>query len=99
MAIQHLNKTTKKDHDTFRSSEWGPEAAEAMCNQVRDFAIPNGPPGSTLSTLIDQTPKPLISKVALEEKVFKAWYSGRSVVLGDGKRTHAHFSAVFMAQA
>ncbi|KAG0042623.1 hypothetical protein BGZ83_000243 [Gryganskiella cystojenkinii] len=77
--------TTLKDHDTFRSSEssWGPEAAATMCREVRDFTIPNGPPGSTLGTLIDLTPKELISKVALEEKVFKTWYSGRAVLIGD----------------
>lgn len=88
MVIQHLDKTTLKEHDTFRTSEWGPEAVGAMASQVRDFAVPHGLPGSgtTLGTLIDLTPKELISKVALEEKVFKTWYSGRAVLLGDGKR-------------
>lgn len=86
MAIHDLDETAKKDHDTFRVSEssWGPEAAAAMCEEVRDFPIPNGPPGSTLGDLIYMTPKELISKVALEEKVFETWYSGRIVLMGDG---------------
>ncbi|GJJ72577.1 salicylate hydroxylase [Entomortierella parvispora] len=83
MVTQHLDKTTMKDHDTFKTSEWGPEAAMAMCDEVRDFPIPNGPPGSTLGTLFDVTPKELISKVSLEEKVFQTWYSGRCVLIGD----------------
>ncbi|KAG0035783.1 hypothetical protein BGZ82_005121 [Podila clonocystis] len=29
-----LNNDTLKTHDSFRNSEWGPEAAEAMCNEV-----------------------------------------------------------------
>lgn len=57
----------------------------SMCDEVRDFAIPNGPPGTTLGTLLDLTHRELISKVALEEKVFTTWYSGRMVLIGDGK--------------
>jgi hypothetical protein len=94
MAIQHLDTVTKKDHDTSRTSEWGTEAAGAMCDEVRDFAVPNGPPGTTMGTLIDMTPKELITKVALEEKVFKTWYSGRSVLIGDGNVT-GNFLGVF----
>ncbi|KAG0042625.1 hypothetical protein BGZ83_000245 [Gryganskiella cystojenkinii] len=83
MVVQHLDKTTKKDHDTFKTSEWGEEAVESMCKEVRHLAVPNGPAGSTLGILIDLTAKQLISKVTLEEKVFKTWYSERSVLLGD----------------
>ncbi|KAG0204434.1 hypothetical protein BGX28_003616 [Mortierella sp. GBA30] len=83
MVVNHLTKYTSKDHDSFRNSEWGPEAADAMCNEVRHFPIPNGGKPTILGTLIDLTPKNLISKVTLEEKVFDTWYSGRSVLLGD----------------
>ncbi|KAF9306246.1 hypothetical protein BGZ74_007012, partial [Mortierella antarctica] len=27
-------------YNSFRNSDWGPEAAEAMCKQVRDFRVP-----------------------------------------------------------
>ncbi|KAG0338065.1 hypothetical protein BG000_004611 [Podila horticola] len=84
VLVHHLNQTTSKTSDTFKNSEWGPEAAEAMCNEVRDFAIPGGPNNDmVLGDLIDKTPKDLISKVMLEEKVFDTWYYGRIALLGD----------------
>lgn len=86
MVIQHLDAASIKEHDNFRSSDWGPEAAGAMARAVRDFPIPNsGKPGTTLGHLIDKTDKDLISKVVLEEKIYKTWYGGRTVLLGDGK--------------
>ncbi|KAG0261840.1 hypothetical protein BG011_000603 [Mortierella polycephala] len=83
MVVHHLNKTSYRDNDSFRNSEWGPEAAEAMCNEVRDFAIPGGNGSQTVGDLIDNTPKEHISKVMLEEKVFDTWHDGRVVLLGD----------------
>lgn len=59
-----------------------------MCKEVRDFPIPGGGQTGELRTmgvLIDKTPKHLISKVMLEEKVFGTWYHQRTVLLGDGK--------------
>ncbi|KAG0331369.1 hypothetical protein BG004_001696 [Podila humilis] len=83
-VVQYLNNDTLKDHDAFRNSEWGPEAAESMCKQVRHFKVPCGKDENmTLGELIDRTPKNLISKVMLEEKVFDTWYGGRTVLLGD----------------
>ncbi|KAG0350907.1 hypothetical protein BG005_009577, partial [Podila minutissima] len=80
-----LNKKSSKDNDSFRNSEWGPEAAEAMCKKVRDLKVPGGKEGHvlTIGDLIDNTPKERISKVMLEEKVFHTWHSGRTVLLGD----------------
>jgi len=37
--------------------------------------------------LIDNTPKEVISKVMLEDKMFETWHSDRVVLLGDGKCT------------
>ncbi|KAF9922480.1 hypothetical protein FBU30_007369 [Linnemannia zychae] len=83
-CILYLNETTSKEHDEFRNSEWGPEAAAAMCEQIKDFPIISGGDQKlTLEYLIERTPKDLISKVMLEEKVFKTWSSGRTVLLGD----------------
>lgn len=87
VVIQFLNKHTSKQNDSFRASELGPEAAQAMCKEVRHFNIPGGREGMglTLGMLIDRTPKELISKVMLEEKLFDTWYGGRTVLMGDGK--------------
>jgi hypothetical protein len=85
-VIQYLNEETSKDNDSFRNSEWGPEAALTMCKEVRDFPLPGGANNDiTMGDLIDQTPPHLISKVMLEEKVFETWYSGRTVLIGDCK--------------
>ncbi|KAG0021108.1 hypothetical protein BGZ81_009072 [Podila clonocystis] len=82
MVIEHLTSKSSKMNDSFRNTEWGPETAEQMCKEVRDFALPNGD-GCTLGEFIDQTPKEYISKVMLEEKLFETWFSGRTVLLGD----------------
>ncbi|KAF9300973.1 hypothetical protein BGZ74_007294 [Mortierella antarctica] len=41
MAVQHLDAETSKRVDPSSSSSWGPEAAEAMCNEVRHLQIPS----------------------------------------------------------
>ncbi|KAF9190695.1 hypothetical protein BGZ51_008337 [Haplosporangium sp. Z 767] len=65
-------------------SDWGPDAAQAMCNEVRDFVMPSATKTSkTMGDLIDLTPKELISKIVLEEKVFDTWHAGRTVLIGD----------------
>ncbi|KAG0010195.1 hypothetical protein BGZ82_003557 [Podila clonocystis] len=74
-----------KRNDSFRNSEWGPEAAEALASEVRVFKVPGGKDGKvlTLGEYVDRTPKHLMSKVMLEEIVFDTWYGGRTVLLGD----------------
>ncbi|GJJ67786.1 hypothetical protein EMPS_00132 [Entomortierella parvispora] len=84
MVVEHLNKSSSKEHDISKNSDWGLEAAEAMAQIARDFPIVNGgKSGTTLGHLIDKTDKNAISKVVLEEKVFKTWFGGRTVLLGD----------------
>ncbi|KAF9376060.1 hypothetical protein CPB97_011064, partial [Podila verticillata] len=85
LVIQYLNKDTSKMNDSFRCSEWGPEAAEALAREVRPFKVPGGKDGKTLTLgdYIDRTPKHLMSKVMLEEIVFKTWFGGRTVLMGD----------------
>ncbi|KAG0026440.1 hypothetical protein BGZ82_009467 [Podila clonocystis] len=84
-AYASLNKVSAKANDSFRASELGPEAAQAMCKEVRNFKIPGGRDSKdlTLGVLIDKTPKELISKVMLEEKLFDTWHAGRTVLMGD----------------
>ncbi|KAF9121358.1 hypothetical protein BGX30_002625, partial [Mortierella sp. GBA39] len=83
-AILFLDEETSKENDAFRNSEWGPEAAAAMCEQVKDFPIISGGDKIlTLQDLIDRSPKEFISKVMLEEKVFKTWFDCRTVLIGD----------------
>lgn len=83
-VLQYLTAETSKDNDAFKNSEWGTEAAQVMCEEVRDFPIVSGGEKQlTLGDLFEWTPKELISKVMLEEKVFKTWSHCRTVLLGD----------------
>ncbi|KAF9900478.1 hypothetical protein EC991_007308 [Linnemannia zychae] len=80
-----LDKKSSKENDSFRNSEWGSEAAEAMCRDVQNFPVASGRKETlTLGDLISLTPKDCVVKVMLEEKVFSTWYHGRTVLLGDG---------------
>ncbi|KAF9348199.1 hypothetical protein BGX26_000374, partial [Mortierella sp. AD094] len=72
-------KAEEKD-ETFRNSEWGPESVDSMIAQVADHKVPFG---CTLGDLIQDTPKELISKVYLEEKLFETWNHGRIALIGD----------------
>ncbi|KAF9282364.1 hypothetical protein BGZ74_002161 [Mortierella antarctica] len=82
-VIRFLAQETSTSEESL---EWGREAVEVMCNEVRGFKVPGGKDGKvlTLGDLIDRTPKSAIVKQPLEEKVFETWFSGRTVLLGDG---------------
>ncbi|KAG0207758.1 hypothetical protein BGX33_006652 [Mortierella sp. NVP41] len=83
-VFQFLSEEISKENDAFRNSEWGQGAAQAMCDEVRDYPINSGGDKLlTLGSLFDWTPQECISKVMLEEKVFETWYSCRTVLLGD----------------
>ncbi|KAF9193392.1 hypothetical protein BGZ51_003443 [Haplosporangium sp. Z 767] len=92
--LAHQYKTAAESKSQqFRNSEWGPEANEAMISEFRDLPCPYG---GTMGELIDDTPKDLISKVFVEEKMFETWYHGRTVLIGDGA-TNAMQDAVILA--
>ncbi|KAG0098249.1 hypothetical protein BGZ93_000676 [Podila epicladia] len=78
MVIHFLDKESSKRNDSFRNSEWGLEAAEALAREVRPFKVPGGKDGKvlTLREYVDRTPRNSMSKVMLEEIIFDTWYSG-----------------------
>lgn len=86
MVIEFLDRAATKEDESFRLPNWGSQAAETMCNQVRDFKVPSGKDGKvhTLGDLIDRTPKDRISRIMLEEKLFSTWHSDRVALLGEG---------------
>ncbi|KAG0235858.1 hypothetical protein BGW41_000650 [Actinomortierella wolfii] len=90
MVLQHSGEYKTRDEERFRNSEWGPEASQSLCDAVRDLPSPFGK-GQTLGSLIDNTDKEGISKVMLEEKLYKTWHYGRTVLLGDA--CHKFFPA------
>ncbi|KAI7816454.1 hypothetical protein BC939DRAFT_469098, partial [Gamsiella multidivaricata] len=79
MLSYQLSAAEAKDH-AFRNSEWGPEANDAM---LKEFYEEPCPWGGKMGDIFDATPKELISKVFLEEKLFKTWYHSRTVLIGD----------------
>jgi hypothetical protein len=99
MVIHFLDKESATRNDSFRNSEWGSEAAEALAREVRVFKVPGGKDGKvlTLGDYIDKTPKDLLAKVMLEEIVFDTWFGGRTVLLGDGMCIRWFFCALPMA--
>ncbi|KAF9124294.1 hypothetical protein BGW39_008309 [Mortierella sp. 14UC] len=81
---EYLSGESTQEDESFKNAEWGPKAAQEMCDKVRDFPVVSG--GNkilTIGDLIDLTPKGFISKVMLEEKIFQTWHSGRTVIIGD----------------
>ncbi|KAG0364390.1 hypothetical protein BGZ54_007583 [Gamsiella multidivaricata] len=60
--------------------DWGPDATDEMSKAVRHL---QGPDGGTVGDLIDNSERQLISKVMLEERIFRTWYGGRTVLIGD----------------
>ncbi|KAF9103327.1 hypothetical protein BGX27_010625 [Mortierella sp. AM989] len=74
-----LPKSTLKDMQ-FRSPEWGPETNDTTLERYRDLPSPLG---GTMGDIFDATPNDLISKILLEEKMFKTWHYGETVLLGD----------------
>ncbi|KAF9169694.1 hypothetical protein BGX20_009951 [Mortierella sp. AD010] len=78
IQVQLPEYEAKEQH--FRNSEWGPEAIDTMLKEFEDFPCAFG---GTMKEIFDTTPRNLISKVFLEEKVFQTWYHGRSVLIGD----------------
>ncbi|KAF8924553.1 hypothetical protein BGZ52_008059, partial [Haplosporangium bisporale] len=74
-----------KRNDSFHNSEWGPETAEALAREVRDFKVPGGKDRKelTLAEYVDRKSKHLMPKVILKRIVFDTWHGGRTVLLGD----------------
>ncbi|KAF8965993.1 hypothetical protein BGZ46_000469 [Entomortierella lignicola] len=55
-------------HLKSQDAEWSPEANDATLSKYTDFPCPLG---GTMGDIFDATPKDLISKAFLEEKIFK----------------------------
>ncbi|KAF9972079.1 hypothetical protein BGZ73_004833 [Actinomortierella ambigua] len=79
---ERLTEALSKNNENFNSQDWGPEGTEKMVEEARSFPCPIAP-GLTMGDLFDATPKGMISKVMLEEKMFDSWYSKRVVLIGD----------------
>ncbi|KAG0221584.1 hypothetical protein BGW41_006678, partial [Actinomortierella wolfii] len=88
MVLKQTERFQTRDDESGKSGEWGPEGALAMAKEVGDLLSPFGKP---LNIYIDNTPQDYISKVTLEEKLYKTWHHGRIVLMGDA--CHKYFPA------
>ncbi|KAG0340666.1 hypothetical protein BG004_006331 [Podila humilis] len=74
-----ISKEEAKDM-MFRNSDWGTSAHKPLIEQVRDYPVKHG---GTLGDLIEATDLESVSRVYIEEKLFKTWNHGRTALLGD----------------
>ncbi|KAF9973753.1 hypothetical protein BGZ73_002994 [Actinomortierella ambigua] len=88
MVIRQVDDFHTRNEESVKNGEWGPDGAQAMAKDVGDLMSPFGKP---LSIYIENTPQDGISKVTLEEKLYKTWHSGRTALLGDA--CHKYFPA------
>ncbi|KAF9408788.1 hypothetical protein BGZ76_005789, partial [Entomortierella beljakovae] len=81
-----LHNATFDQTDGFRNSDWGSDSTGFIKEEWRNFLLPAGPEGGTVSIgyLIDNTEPENITKVLLEEKLYTTWHHGRIVLMGDG---------------
>lgn len=87
--MKNTKTTLEKEFRQAENSEWGPVAAQFMCDETKNIPITLGNGKMTLADIFDRTPMDRTSLVMLEEKLFKTWYHGRTVLLGDGKSSES----------
>jgi len=85
VIIRHITSRAAQEqhYGQDKNAEWVQKAAQSTCAETSSFLIPIETERGNLGDMFDQIPKELISKVMLEEKVFRTWHSGRTVLLGD----------------
>ncbi|KAF9204608.1 hypothetical protein BGZ49_005097 [Haplosporangium sp. Z 27] len=76
-------QVSEEEHKSmvFRASNWSPELADEMVNEVRHLNTDYE--ATTIGDLIDCTPKGSLTKEWLEDKVFSTWHHGRTVLIGN----------------
>ncbi|KAF9119294.1 hypothetical protein BGW39_000398 [Mortierella sp. 14UC] len=79
-VISQLDSLDSAERQKLKNAEWSSESNDAMIAEVKDFLIPLG---GTLGDLIEATPREIISRVFLEDKMFETWNYGRVALLGD----------------
>jgi hypothetical protein len=82
LVIQLTAKESEEEQ--FRSSEWGPESNTSLIKGVSHFKTPYG----TMGELINATPKDTVSRVFLEDMLYRTWHHKRTVLIGDGTYKH-----------
>ncbi|KAG0258339.1 hypothetical protein BG011_003363 [Mortierella polycephala] len=86
MVIEHLYLETNRT-TILENTEWGTASTDTMIEAVRQFPIPSGSGSNgsplTLADLIDETPRELITQVALEGKMYPSAAQGANTAIQD----------------
>ncbi|KAG0275463.1 hypothetical protein BGZ95_008761 [Linnemannia exigua] len=88
--------TNNIDNENFMVSQFGQEEAERTCLLIKDLKIPFG---GTLADLIKNTSRECITKILVEEKHYKTWHHGRTVLIGEACHKFVSFSGQGAEQA
>ncbi|KAG0205715.1 hypothetical protein BGX28_002733 [Mortierella sp. GBA30] len=80
----------------FKQSEFGPEAVDAVCALIQDLEIPWG---GTMADIISCTERECITKLMVEEKHYKTWHHGRTVLVGEACHKFTPYSGQGAEQA
>ncbi|KAF9434025.1 hypothetical protein BGZ76_008670 [Entomortierella beljakovae] len=88
--------TDNKGDQNFMVSQFGQEEVEKACDIIGPLECPYG---GTMEGLLANTPKENITKILIEEKHYKTWYHGRTVLIGDACHKFVSFSGQGPEQA
>ncbi|KAG0239283.1 hypothetical protein B0O80DRAFT_489465 [Mortierella sp. GBAus27b] len=90
MVFEQLKDASSKNTDALQKMRLDPTWRENFINQISPFTCLKGNPDNdngqsmiTIGDILQETPKNQLSLVLIEEKLFKTWYHGRTVLIGD----------------
>ncbi|KAG0056289.1 hypothetical protein BGZ89_002147 [Linnemannia elongata] len=82
-VTQYLTTAEQDSNKVFANTTFDYSQALSMAREIMDFPIITGGPGEpTIKDFLKYTTTSL-KKIVLEEKLFKTWYHGRVVLLGN----------------
>ncbi|KAF9996934.1 hypothetical protein BGZ80_009118 [Entomortierella chlamydospora] len=95
-SVTGLLITETKGEQNLMVSQFGPEEVRKTCNLIESL---ESPIGGSLATLIAHTPEENMIKILVEEKHYKTWHHGRTVLMGDACHKFVSFSGQGPEQA
>ncbi|KAG0231579.1 hypothetical protein B0O80DRAFT_451953 [Mortierella sp. GBAus27b] len=88
--------TNNKAEDSFMLSHFGPEEIAKTCRLISGLEIPYG---GTLGDLIEITSEDCMTKMLVEERYYKTWFHGRTVLIGEACHKYVSYSGQGAEQA
>ncbi|KAF8983822.1 hypothetical protein BGZ46_009390, partial [Entomortierella lignicola] len=95
-SVTGLIITENRGEQNFMVSQFGPDEVQKACSLIESLESPFG---GTMADLIVHTPPENMTKFLVEEKHYKTWYHGRTVLMGDACHKFVSFSGQGPEQA